>query len=83
MFDNPLEELTFRNVSSQGRIFNGIEDRYLLCLTHLHGYGNWDAVRASIRKCERFRFDYYLLSCSADALGKRFKIPTSFNLFIH
>ena len=71
MFDDPLEELTFRNVSTQGRVFNGIEDRYLLCLTHLHGYGNWDAVRASIRKCERFRFDYYLLSCSADALGKR------------
>ena len=71
MFDDPLEELTFRNVNTQGRVFNGIEDRYLLCLTHLHGYGNWDAVRASIRKCERFRFDYYLLSCSADALGKR------------
>lgn len=71
MFEDPLEELTFRNVGNQGRVFNGVEDRYLLCLTHLHGYGNWDSVRASIRKCERFRFDYYLLSCSADALGKR------------
>lgn len=103
MFKDPWEELTFRYVGNQGRVYNAIEDRYLLCLTHLHGlvllslhacihsfdiytsistyyvcvlcrvcrYGNWDRVRASIRKCERFRFDYYLLSCSADTLGKR------------
>jgi hypothetical protein len=48
-----------------------VEDRFLLCLTHLHGYGNWDLVRNSVRRCERFRFDFYLQSCSADALGKR------------
>jgi hypothetical protein len=34
-------------------------------------YGNWDRVRSSIRRCERFRFDYYLLSCTSEALGKR------------
>jgi SWI/SNF-related matrix-associated actin-dependent regulator of chromatin subfamily A member 5 len=71
MFRDPWEELTFRHIGNQGRLFNAIEDRYLLCLTHLHGYGNWDRVRSSVRKCERFRFNYYLLSCSAEALGKR------------
>jgi SWI/SNF-related matrix-associated actin-dependent regulator of chromatin subfamily A member 5 len=71
MFNDPWEELTFRNVGNQGRIFNAVEDRFLLCLTHLHGYGSWDQVRSSIRRCERFRFDFYLQSCSADALGKR------------
>ena len=71
MFRDPWEELTFRHIGNQGRLFNAIEDRYLLCLTHLHGYGNWDRVRSSIRRCERFRFNYYLLSCSAEALGKR------------
>jgi len=70
-FNDPWEELTFRHVGGQGRLFNAVEDRYLLCLTHLHGYGNWDRVRSSIRRCERFRFDYYLLSCTAEALGKR------------
>ena len=34
-------------------------------------YGSWDQVRNSVRRCERFRFDFYLQSCSADALGKR------------
>lgn len=28
-------------------------------------------MRSSIRRCERFRFDYYLLSCTADVIGKR------------
>jgi hypothetical protein len=71
MFDDPWEELTFRNVGNQGKIFNAVEDRFLLCLTHLHGYGSWDMVRNSIRRCDRFRFDFYLQSCSAEILGKR------------
>mmetsp|Transcript_9123 Transcript_9123/g.8154 ORF Transcript_9123/g.8154 Transcript_9123/m.8154 type:complete len:1404 (-) Transcript_9123:63-4274(-) len=71
MFEDPWEELTFRNVGNQGRMYNAVEDRFLLCLTHLHGYGSWDLVRSSIRRCERFRFDFYLQSCSAEALGKR------------
>jgi SWI/SNF-related matrix-associated actin-dependent regulator of chromatin subfamily A member 5 len=71
MFEDPWEELTFRNVGNQGRMFNAVEDRFLLCLTHLHGYGSWDLVRSSIRRCEVFRFDFYLQSCSSEALGKR------------
>jgi SWI/SNF-related matrix-associated actin-dependent regulator of chromatin subfamily A member 5 len=71
MFDDPWEELTFRNVGNMNRIFTAVEDRFLLCLTHLHGYGSWDQVRNSIRRCERFRFDFYLQSCSAETLGKR------------
>eukprot|EP00981_Chlorochromonas_danica_P005429 scaffold1091_cov164-Ochromonas_danica.AAC.52 len=71
MFDDPWEELTFRNVGNVGRVFTAVEDRYLLCLTHLHGYGSWDQIRNSVRRCERFRFDFYLQSCSAEAIGKR------------
>jgi len=71
MFADPWEELTFKNVGNVGRIFNSVEDRYLLCLTQLHGFGSWDLIRASIRRCERFRFDYFLQSCSSETLGKR------------
>jgi hypothetical protein len=70
-FDDPWEELVFRHVGNHGRIFSPLEDRYLLCLTQLHGYGAWDRVRDSIRRCEKFRFDYFLQSCSTEALGKR------------
>ncbi len=37
MFADPWEELCFRHVGNQGRIFHSVEDRYLLCLTHIHG----------------------------------------------
>ncbi|CAM9998597.1 unnamed protein product, partial [Ectocarpus sp. 8 AP-2014] len=46
------------------------EDRYLLCLTHLCGWGNWRKVRACILASPRFTFDYYLRSLSETALGK-------------
>lgn len=73
MFDDPWEELTFKHAhpSDRSKVFNAVEDRFLLCLTHLHGYGAWDLVRSSIRRCERFRFDFYLQSCSTEALSKR------------
>ncbi|CAM9610593.1 unnamed protein product [Ascophyllum nodosum] len=70
-FSNPWEELTFQSTGTQGKVFNAHEDRYLLCLAHEYGYGNWDLVKAAIRRSARFRFDYFLRSCSADALGKR------------
>jgi SWI/SNF-related matrix-associated actin-dependent regulator of chromatin subfamily A member 5 len=72
MFENPWDELTFKGgAGGAGKVFNTTEDRFLLCLTHLHGHGNWDLVRSSIRRCGRFRFDFYLQSCTADQLGKR------------
>ena len=71
MFGNPWEELTFRSLSNHGNKFTLESDRYLLCLTHLHGFGSWDLVQNSIRRSERFRFDFYLQSCTAETLGKR------------
>ena len=41
-------------------------------VTYVCRYGSWDMVRNSIRRCDRFRFDFYLQSCSAEALGKRY-----------
>ena len=46
-FENPWEEMHFRNVSMipagvTGRGFTQEEDRFLLCLAHLHGNGVWN-----------------------------------------
>merc|ERR1711871_1384518 len=71
IYSNPWEELSFKYSSQQGRTFREDQDRYLLCFTQIHGYGNWDKVRQSITKCDKFKFDYYLNSCSSDAIGKR------------
>lgn len=72
-FHNPWEELTFQHAGAQSkeRVFSAEEDRYLLCFTNYFGYGNWDKVKMAIRRCDRFRFDYFLRSCSAENLGKR------------
>lgn len=45
--------------------------RYLLCFTNQYGYGNWDKVKMALKRCDRFRFDYFLRSCSSENLGKR------------
>merc|ERR1711871_252016 len=71
MYANPWEELTFKYSSQQGRTFREDQDRYLLCFTQIHGYGNWDKVRQSITKCDKFKFDYYLNSCSSEVISKR------------
>lgn len=70
-FQNPWEELTFRSIGNTNRIFNAAEDRFLLCLTHVHGYGNWDRVRTSIKRSDRFRFDFSLQCASEEQIGKR------------
>ena len=38
------------------------EDRFLLCMTHQLGYGQWDELKAEIRKSWRFRFDWFFKS---------------------
>ncbi|CAM9745440.1 unnamed protein product [Chrysoparadoxa australica] len=70
-FQNPWEQLAFQFSSTHGKVFNVYEDRYLLCLAHEYGYGAWDKVKAAIRRSDCFRCDYFLRSCSSDALGKR------------
>ena len=55
----------------RGGPFHEEEDRFLLCLADRYGYGNWHQVRLAVRRLDRFRFDYYLQSCTAEALGRR------------
>ena len=68
---HPLEQLCFRFVGTHGHVFGPDEDRRLLVYTNKWGYGNWARIRAEVRACDLFRFDYYLRSLSAADLGKR------------
>ncbi len=63
-FDNPWEQLYLGSHGpTGGRFFTAAEDRYLLCMAHKYGYGAWNEVKAAVRRCPAFRFDYYLRSC--------------------
>jgi SWI/SNF-related matrix-associated actin-dependent regulator of chromatin subfamily A member 5 len=72
-YENPWEQMTFNYVGLQGKTYTEEEDRYLLCFAHRHGYGNWEAVRKDMYRCDRFRFDYFLHSKNAEELGRRCK----------
>eukprot|EP00543_Licmophora_paradoxa_P000059 CAMPEP_0202451678 /NCGR_PEP_ID=MMETSP1360-20130828/10063_1 /ASSEMBLY_ACC=CAM_ASM_000848 /TAXON_ID=515479 /ORGANISM="Licmophora paradoxa, Strain CCMP2313" /LENGTH=392 /DNA_ID=CAMNT_0049070309 /DNA_START=132 /DNA_END=1310 /DNA_ORIENTATION=- len=52
-------------------MFTAEEDRYLLCWTHKFGYGQWEAIKMSIRRSPEFRFDYFLRSLPVELIGRR------------
>jgi SWI/SNF-related matrix-associated actin-dependent regulator of chromatin subfamily A member 5 len=47
------------------------EDRFLICMLNVLGYGAWDALKAEIRRAEAFRFDFFIKSRSAGDLTRR------------
>jgi SWI/SNF-related matrix-associated actin-dependent regulator of chromatin subfamily A member 5 len=71
LFENPWNELELTNTQYKDKAFTAEEDRYLICWTHKYGYGQWEAIKMAIRLCPAFRFDYFLRSLPAEAIGKR------------
>lgn len=47
------------------------EDRFLLFMTNKVGYGNWDALKQTIREDVQFRYNWFLKSRNALDLSKR------------
>jgi SWI/SNF-related matrix-associated actin-dependent regulator of chromatin subfamily A member 5 len=43
-------------------------------MTHQIGYGNWEELKAEIRKSWQFRFDWYLKSRTPQELNRRVDI---------
>lgn len=59
----------FVNVSGKG--FTLSEDRLLLYWCRALGYGEWQSLRAKIRRDAEFRFDYFLKSRTISQLNRR------------
>lgn len=71
-YKDPWRELTFDTSSShKSRIFTNENDRYLICMAKLVGYGNWDVLKSRIRKSFMFKFDYMLRSRTSGELQRR------------
>jgi len=58
-------------VSNNRSQYSKEEDAFLLCMTYKHGYGNWDAIKASIASHWQFRFDWFFQSRSTIELSRR------------
>ncbi len=56
---------------NKGKAYNEEEDRFILCKTHELGYGQWDELKAAVRRHWRFRFDWFFKSRTPQELGRR------------
>lgn len=57
--------------ANKGKAYTEEEDRFILCMVHKLGYGNWDDLKAEIRRSWRFRFDWFFKSRTPQELGRR------------
>merc|ERR1712086_490146 len=70
-YKNPLFEMKFNYGASKGKAFNEEADRYLICMTHKLGWGQWEELKYHIRSEPLFRFDWFLKSRTPLELKRR------------
>jgi len=68
---NPWKDLRFTYGSSRSKAYTEDNDRFLFCMMHKLGYGNWDELKLAVRKSWLFRFDWFLKSRTPQELGRR------------
>ncbi|KAF5841595.1 P-loop containing nucleoside triphosphate hydrolase protein [Dunaliella salina] len=70
-YKNPWQELKLVYGANKGKAYTEDEDRFILCMVHKLGYGNWDDLKAEVRKSWRFRFDWFFKSRTPQELARR------------
>ncbi|GFH05549.1 uncharacterized protein HaLaN_00029, partial [Haematococcus lacustris] len=70
-YKNPWQDLKIPYGPNKGKAYTEEEDRFILCMIHKLGYGNWDDLKAEIRKSWRFRFDWFFKSRTPQELARR------------
>ncbi|PFH31946.1 SWI2/SNF2 ISWI-like SANT [Besnoitia besnoiti] len=64
-------QIPYGGAAKSRSIFTEQEDRWILNMTTLLGYGNWDKMRDLSLREPQWRFDWFLRSRTASDLGKR------------
>ncbi|KAL8100335.1 ISWI chromatin-remodeling complex ATPase CHR11-like isoform X2 [Apium graveolens] len=70
-YKNPWLELKIQYGQNKGKLYNEECDRFMLCMTHKLGYGNWDELKAAFRTSPLFRFDWFVKSRTTSELARR------------
>ena len=68
---NPYEDMVLPFATQKSKFFSKESDVILLCLTHRHGYGDWDKIKTAVRRETRCRLDHLFISRSEEELKKR------------
>ncbi|TVU20874.1 hypothetical protein EJB05_30475 [Eragrostis curvula] len=70
-YKNPWLELKIQYGQNKGKFYNEECDRFMLCMVHKLGYGNWDELKAAFRMSPLFRFDWFVKSRTTQELARR------------
>ncbi|KAJ3669555.1 hypothetical protein LUZ60_011505 [Juncus effusus] len=70
-YKNPWLELKVQYGQNKGKLYNEECDRFMLCMVHKLGYGNWDELKAAFRMSPLFRFDWFVKSRTTQELQRR------------
>nr|GLL41303.1 ISWI chromatin-remodeling complex ATPase CHR11-like [Ipomoea trifida] len=70
-YKNPWLELKIQYGQNKGKFYNEECDRFMVCMVHKIGYGNWDDLKAAFRTSTLFRFDWFVKSRTAQELARR------------
>lgn len=73
-YKDPFKQLKIVYGQGKGKSYTTEEDVFLCCMTHQLGYGQWEELKAEIRKSWQFRFDWYLKSRTPQELNRRVDI---------
>ncbi|PNT71811.1 hypothetical protein BRADI_2g35740v3 [Brachypodium distachyon] len=70
-YKNPWLELKIQYGQNKGKLYNEECDRFMLCMVHKLGYGNWEELKTAFRMSPLFRFDWFVKSRTAHELSRR------------
>ncbi|XP_073276124.1 probable chromatin-remodeling complex ATPase chain [Primulina huaijiensis] len=70
-YKNPWLELKIQHGQNKGKLYNEECDRFMICMIHKLGYGNWDELKAAFRTSPLFRFDWFVKSRTTQEIARR------------
>ncbi|KAK6913809.1 Helicase, C-terminal [Dillenia turbinata] len=76
-YKNPWLELKIQYGQNKGKLYNEECDRFMICMVHKLGYGNWDELKAAFRTSPLFRFDWFNMTPSKRSTGRQTESPSS------
>ncbi|CAH8392020.1 unnamed protein product [Eruca vesicaria subsp. sativa] len=70
-YRNPWLELKIQYGQNKGKLYNEECDRFMVCMVHKLGYGNWDELKTAFKTSPLFSFDWFVKSRSSQELARR------------
>ncbi|KAL1197798.1 ISWI chromatin-remodeling complex ATPase CHR17 [Cardamine amara subsp. amara] len=70
-YRNPWLEMKIQYGQNKGKLYNEECDRFMICMVHKLGYGNWDELKTEFRTSATFMFDWFVKSRTSQELARR------------